>query len=77
MIAARAEKRGFPPGVFEKRMIAAIIEHPEPKKERRNKEAVNDGGSSNIHDGPLAEENASGRENRRRHVFTMKQVHIE
>ena len=58
-------------------MIAAIIEHPEPKKERRDKEAVNDGGGGDIHDGVLAEENAACRENRRGHFFTMSLVHIE
>ena len=63
--------------MFKERMIAAIIEHPEPKKERRDKEAVNDGGGGDIHDGVLAEENAACRENRRGHFFTVSLVHIE
>ena len=44
--------------MLEERVIPAIVEHPQPKKERRDKEAVNDGGGGDIHVGVLAEERA-------------------
>jgi hypothetical protein len=49
MIAARTHERGFSARVLEERVIPTIIEHPQPQKKSRDKQAVDDRGGGEIH----------------------------
>ena len=47
--AAHAQKGGFPAGVFEERVVATIVEDPQPEKKSRDEQAVDDRGGGEIH----------------------------
>jgi hypothetical protein len=49
MVAPDAQEGGFAAGVLEKRVVAAVVKHPQSQKKSRDEQAVDDRGGGEIH----------------------------